>query len=510
LAKWREVTGLNLQLIKNINNEYEYVPTFNNNLSVIGFDNTIGLMEVKGSYARDNTSSKIYRTKGSHIRINYVPASSYTWNYSTTQSASTTQVSFYNTILHELGHILLLAHVNIPYKLMHYGEYIDFVNPIINLPNETSAVNAVNKVITDSKTINWGSPLLTLADSIPKPIIGTASSEAAVICNENPANLTVTNSYPSNPPVNYLWSNGATTKNNTISSAGTYTVTVTRNGCAKVSDPFVVENSTLSATFNITNSSVTKPPCNQTINNDGSIVTTVTGTHEPYSYLWQHQTHGQLIQTYYTKDIYNLEPGEYHLQLSNSKGCSVSYTQNLGINGGIAIAMRFLVLTDSYHATAMVLGGIPPYTYEWVRIYSVNGVWYSKSVISTSNTADVPCMLNHSFLEYTLTVIDSCGNQAIKTIPCVMAYGNKQIGNLEEFTQQNISIYPNPSSEKFQISGIQFADIQIFNSLGDLVYTQNNVSENTEINSENLTNGIYFIKVFENNIIQTLKLIIDK
>lgn len=172
--------------------------------------------------------------------------------------------------------------------------------------------------------------------------------------------------------------------------------------------------------------------------------------------------------------------------------------------------MRFLVLTDSYHATAMVLGGIPPYTYEWVRIYSVNGVWYSKSVISTSNTADVPCMLNHSFLEYTLTVIDSCGNQAIKTIPCVMAYGNKQIGNLEEFTQQNISIYPNPSSEKFQISGIQFADIQIFNSLGDLVYTQNNVSENTEINSENLTNGIYFIKVFENNIIQTLKLIIDK
>lgn len=64
--------------------------------------------------------------------------------------------------------------------------------------------------------------------------------------------------------------------------------------------------------------------------------------------------------------------------------------------------------------------------------------------------------------------------------------------------KSKIRVYPNPTSDKLIISSeeINFMKIQIFNTLGRLVYTENSFNQ-TQINlkSLNLNSGIYFIKM---------------
>ncbi|MDL2262992.1 T9SS type A sorting domain-containing protein, partial [Bacteroidales bacterium OttesenSCG-928-I21] len=150
---------------------------------------------------------------------------------------------------------------------------------------------------------------------------------------------------------------------------------------------------------------------------------------------------------------------------------------------------------------------VSPFTYNWVKKQkTVLGSPSYKNIISSSNTANIACDTEASFLEYALIVTDARGDKTTQIIPCCKKCKSKY----EDFAQQEYSIYPNPSSTTFRINGILLADIQIFNALGDLVYSQNNILEDTEICSVNLVNGIYFVKISENNCIKMLKLIVDK
>jgi hypothetical protein len=63
---------------------------------------------------------------------------------------------------------------------------------------------------------------------------------------------------------------------------------------------------------------------------------------------------------------------------------------------------------------------------------------------------------------------------------------------------------------KFQINGIQQADIQIFNMNGLLLYSQKNITENSEIILDNLINGLYLVKIIEEDNIFNLRIIIEK
>ncbi len=88
--------------------------------------------------------------------------------------------------------------------------------------------------------------------------------------------------------------------------------------------------------------------------------------------------------------------------------------------------------------------------------------------------------------------------------------------NIEEITNDNLTIIPNPNQGLFKIkfkeSLIQSTKIEIFNSLGKLIKSQtiNQGVENIEINLQELSTGIYYLKYnFENKII-TQKFIINK
>ena len=73
----------------------------------------------------------------------------------------------------------------------------------------------------------------------------------------------------------------------------------------------------------------------------------------------------------------------------------------------------------------------------------------------------------------------------------------------ETINNNLLSIYPNPANEFITVSLVaESADattIYIINALGETVLTERTTSSNTVVNTSNLTNGIYFIKVESKN-----------
>jgi hypothetical protein len=76
------------------------------------------------------------------------------------------------------------------------------------------------------------------------------------------------------------------------------------------------------------------------------------------------------------------------------------------------------------------------------------------------------------------------------------------VGMNEHAAIQRSSVYPNPASTSATIlfkTGIRNAQINLYNSRGELVRSTENISGNyVEIERQNLCGGIYFITVFEN------------
>ncbi|MDC1226196.1 T9SS type A sorting domain-containing protein [Algibacter sp.] len=70
---------------------------------------------------------------------------------------------------------------------------------------------------------------------------------------------------------------------------------------------------------------------------------------------------------------------------------------------------------------------------------------------------------------------------------------------------KNINIYPNPSSDFIQISGLTKTEKYIlYNTIGTTI-NSGNISENEKIDIKNLTNGLYFLKFENGNTLKFLK-----
>ncbi len=76
----------------------------------------------------------------------------------------------------------------------------------------------------------------------------------------------------------------------------------------------------------------------------------------------------------------------------------------------------------------------------------------------------------------------------------------------------NLSIYPNPNNGSFRITSNEenTVNLQIINSLGQVVLNENTKIDNKEINIQGLNNGTYFLRILSNNKTINKKLIINK
>jgi uncharacterized protein (TIGR02145 family) len=172
--------------------------------------------------------------------------------------------------------------------------------------------------------------------------------------------------------ITYLWSNGATTKDISGLTAGTYTVTVTSGSCTVNGSYTVTQGVPLNVT--LTPGSVI---CNGATN--GSISSSVSGGATPYTYLW---SNGATVS-----GISNLAAGTYTLTVTDANGCAS--TQNADVQQTAAVNVISISPAQNSAGYPVALRGSGLAGITQVKFNGVNAASFSISG-DTLLTATVP------------------------------------------------------------------------------------------------------------------------
>ena len=188
--------------------------------------------------------------------------------------------------------------------------------------------------------------------------------------------------------LNFSWSSGQTTPN-INASAGTYTLTVTdNNACTETATATLVQPNPISV-------SILTVPISCPGGNNGSANLLVLGGVSPYTYSWAYNGATTSLVT-------GLVAGNYAVFITDANGCVqdtlVSITQPSAPTILLNVTDAACYGTASGTASAVVTGGITPYTYSWS-----NG----------STNATVTGMVAGS---YSLTVTDGNGCHFTNTL----------------------------------------------------------------------------------------------
>lgn len=219
----------------------------------------------------------------------------------------------------------------------------------------TTAGTYYLRLRTRTECCGWSVPVYETIQVVNNPTVDAGPNDT--ICNGSTATLTA------NGTGTFAWSDNQTGNPITVSPLATtlYTVTLTNaNGCTATDTVRVVVGN-LTASID----SVRSVDCNG--NTTGAIFITPNGN-GPFTYNWSNSSTSQ--------DLENVIAGTYTVTVSNALGCSATATatvgqpqalfvsatasQNVSCNGGSDGAIN-----------TTVLGGTPPYTYNWNNAPSV-------------------------------------------------------------------------------------------------------------------------------------------
>ena len=296
----------------------------------------------------------------------------------------------------------------------------------------------------------------------------TVAVNSATICSGTSATLNASGG------TTYNWSNSATTTNITVSPTTTtnYTVTGTTNGCTnskvatvtvKTSPNLSVNNSTIcpgnfsaltasgASTYSWSSGAVTS---NIIVSPTASTAYTVTGT-----------SNGCSTTKVANVTVYVLPP--VTLSLSSSAVCSNS-TGTVSLSGTPA-------------------GGT----------FSGTGVTGNSFNPATSGAGTFT-------LTYSYTDANSCSKTDQKTIAVNVCT------DIQEASNSLFTIYPNPTSGYFTInfdSNTEKIDLDVFDAIGKLVLSQQEVTDHSTFSLEQFANGIYNVRLKSNNSYSVVRLI---
>ena len=492
LRLWSKLTGLKLQLECDSNGNL----VFENSVDLVG-KNIISLnpnlqggrlMSTHRSFDMVSIDSVLYcyRTTGSYIQIKPQLQNGYTWNYSLTD-VSPGQRNFYQTILHEIGHVLLMSHVKSLDELMYYGNH--GLNYII-VPNTSSwAVKGVLANIEASRSINWPDSLGLYPIGVRQPQILVHGGHPPYVCNGQA--ITLQSNYPEEQ---LSWSTGATTPAITVQQPGQYILSLTDHGCT-LFDTLLVGTSTLHVNFVTVNAD-----CSNHAN--GSITANVTGDHSPYTYLWN----GNGIVPAYTSQITNLSPGIYYLTVTDDVGCQVQLEESVFSEADtlrVCIPRYYDCFPDPPSLpsvsgcrkpiVAIVSGGEPPYQYGWyVGDVGMSSLPNHVVYISTSDYV-CPNQIPARKSLYVL-VQDACGQSKILEITPQML---NQVHGIDDPVM--VKLFPNPATSQVEVTFDQedevIQTVQVYDVYGKLIHVEETNSNPMNLNVSGLASGVYFVRV---------------
>jgi hypothetical protein len=151
-------------------------------------------------------------------------------------------------------------------------------------------------------------------------------------------------------------------------------------------------------------------------------------------------------------------------------------------------------------------------TYESVYQYNLATMEYNDLLELTFDKgwgATNIIMINDSTYAVSTFQGGSNGNGAI--ILCTI--GNEpEIVNQLSSIKYEVEIYPNPASSYINISNTgktTFNEIAVYNSLGRLVLAKPLNNSSDRVSVEGFNNGIYLIKLFNNNTVITKSVVVD-
>ena len=85
-----------------------------------------------------------------------------------------------------------------------------------------------------------------------------------------------------------------------------------------------------------------------------------------------------------------------------------------------------------------------------------------------------------------------------------------EVLSINDNNLQNVIIYPNPTTSILNIENAENSMIEIYDLLGRVVLSENNISLNKQLNVSSLSIGTYLIKISNNGQIKTDKFIINR
>ena len=68
-----------------------------------------------------------------------------------------------------------------------------------------------------------------------------------------------------------------------------------------------------------------------------------------------------------------------------------------------------------------------------------------------------------------------------------------------EELEQSLKLYPNPTSGVLNIQGEGMVSVEVYNAVGQRMMTQEVNGNNIQVNTESLSNGIYFLRIYAND-----------
>ncbi|HET6992834.1 MAG TPA: T9SS type A sorting domain-containing protein, partial [Bacteroidia bacterium] len=221
--------------------------------------------------------------------------------------------------------------------------------------------------------------------------------------------------------------------------------------------------------------------------NDGMIDATVFGGTYPYSFDWSNGAT--------TEDNFNLVAGTHSVTVTDDNGCvtTQSYTVNqpanpIIVNGNVSNATGQSATDGGVDIT--VSGGTAPYTYQWS-----NG----------ATTEDISGVAPGVYL-VTITDASGCTTSDVYIVNFAIGIATHNANT------DAISLYPNPAHGNFTIdAGTMVVDkLEVADMLGQIVYSVEPKTSKTQVNTEGLSEGIYFVHMYINGAVVTKRVEVSK
>ena len=82
------------------------------------------------------------------------------------------------------------------------------------------------------------------------------------------------------------------------------------------------------------------------------------------------------------------------------------------------------------------------------------------------------------------------------------------ITSAEKATLNNLTVFPNPSTENFTVKADALENISVFDAIGNLVYNETVSNNSITVTTSNLNSGIYFVQAIANGKTITSRIVV--